>query len=297
MTSSFQTLLDMLADPGWVSSAGEEERPVRDPEDVFRYLGYEPDPWQRQLLRSPSKRLLVCCSRQSGKSQTAAAMALNTALLEAPALVLIISKALRQSSELLRKVKEMYAALRGEVVRKRNWRPIRVKQQQTREAQDNEEKVQDSVLSMEFGNGSRILSLPGTSDTIVGFTPDLIIIDEASRTSDVLYSSLRPMLAVSQGRMVVLSTPFGKRGWFWESWKRCEELKAQGLQPTWEQVKITVDGCPRISKEFLEEERLEIGDRWFRQEYQCSFEDVVDAVFAYADVHAMVSNDIAPLWE
>lgn len=297
MNSSFQILLDMLADPAWTSSSQEKEVPVREPEDVFRALGYEPDPWQRQLLRSTSKRLLVCCSRQSGKSQTAAAMALNTALLDAPSLVLIISRALRQSSELLRKVKEMYAGLRGEVVRKKNWRPTRVKQQRQVEEHDDEAKVQDSVLSMEFSNGSRILSLPGTSDTIVGFTPDLIIIDEAARTSDVLYSSLRPMLAVSKGRMIVLSTPFGRRGWFWESWNRCEELQRAGLQPSWEQVKITVDGCPRISPEFLEEERREIGDRWFRQEYLCSFEDVVDAVFAYDDIHALVSSEVEPLWE
>ena len=60
---------------------------------------------------------------------------------------------------------------------------------------------------------------------------------------DSLYYSVRPMLAVSGGRLVCLSTPFGKRGFFHLEW-----TKGQG----WERIKITVDQCPRISKALLE---------------------------------------------
>src|SRR5262249_19700916 len=99
--------------------------------------------------------------------------------------------------------------------------------------------------------------------------------------------SVRPMLAVSQGRLVALSTPFGKRGFFHDSWFGSE---------TWERVKITADQCPRITPEFLEEERRALGERWYRQEYLCSFEDTIDAVFAYADIQAALSDDVQPLF-
>jgi hypothetical protein len=42
----------------------------------------------------------------------------------------------------------------------------------------------------------------------------MLVIDEASRVDDTLYLAVRPLLAVSGGRLVALSTPFGKRGWF-----------------------------------------------------------------------------------
>ena len=68
---------------------------------------------------------------------------------------------------------------------------------------------------LEFANGSRVLSLPGTERTVRGFSEvSLLVIDEAARVDDGLYYAVRPMLAVSGGRLVALSTPYGKRGWF-----------------------------------------------------------------------------------
>jgi hypothetical protein len=61
-------------------------------------------------------------------------------------------------------------------------------------------------------------------------------------------------------------------------------------------VRITAPECKRISAEFLAEEQRALGERWFRQEYLCSFEDVIDAVFAYADIQAALSDDVKPLF-
>lgn len=61
-------------------------------------------------------------------------------------------------------------------------------------------------------------------------------------------------------------------------------------------MRVTADQCPRISREFLEEERSALGDRWYRQEYLCSFEETVDSVFATADIEAARSTGIEP-WE
>jgi hypothetical protein len=46
----------------------------------------------------------------------------------------------------------------------------------------------------------------------------------------------------------------------------------------------------------LAEEKRALGDRWYRQEYLCSFEDVVDAVFSYADIQAVLRDDVQPLF-
>lgn len=303
-------MLERFAELSWTrltpaSSSGWHAEVTRNPSRIFHRLNMEPDPWQQRLLESTARQLLVCCSRQSGKSRTAAAKALATAIIQAPATVLIVSRAQRQSSELMRKVKEFYHGLRGEQVRQKSWQPHTLQEEVAHYAAqlqgdsflDETEAVRDSVLSLELKNGSRILCLPGSADTIVGFSAiDLLIIDEASRTKDEMYSVLRPMLAVSKGQLLALSTPFGKRGWFWEEWKHCEDLKAQGQTPAWEQIRVTVDEVPRIDPGWLQQERLSVGERWYRQEYQCSFEDTIDAVFAYEDIHALVSADIEPLF-
>jgi len=79
------------------------------------------------------------------------------------------------------------------------------------------------------------------------------------------------MLAVSQGRLICLSTPYGKRGFFWNAW-------AHGGDD-WQRIEIPAEKCPRITAEFLEQERRALGDSWFRQEYCCSFEALEGLVY------------------
>jgi hypothetical protein len=147
---------------------------------------------------------------------------------------------------------------------------------------------EESALRFELSNGGRIVALPGTEDTIRGFSGvALLIVDEAARVSDPLYFAIRPMLAVSGGRMVCLTTPFGKRGFFYEEWTGSAE---------WERVRITADQCPRISKEFLDEERNALGDWWFRQEYFCEFVDTNDQVFRSEDIERAFTDDVKPLF-
>lgn len=236
------------------------------PATLLTAAGLTPDPWQTNLLQSTYARTLLLCSRQSGKSTVAAALALREALLCPGSLVLILSPSQRQSAELFQaKVLPMYRDL---------GRPIPV---------NNE-----SALRMELANGSRIISLPGKEETVRCFSGvKLLIIDEASRVPDALYYSVRPMLAVSKGSIVRLTTPYGKRGWFYQDW----------IGPgNWHRVKKTAADCPRITKEFLQDELAHLGHRWYRQEYFCEFEEVVDAVFLEADIQAAIANDIAPLF-
>ena len=225
----------------------------------------EPDPWQTKLLRSTSKRILLNCCRQSGKSTMAAILALHQALYQ-PSLVLVLAPAERQSKELFAKIAAFYRNL-GYFV-----------------PADSARK-----LGMKLANGSRIEALPGTEKTIRGFSgAALLIVDEASRVDDGLYWALRPMLAVSGGALMMLSTPYGKRGVFFEEW-------TEG-GAGWERYEVPASAVPRISPEFLEEERRSLPEWVYRQEYECSFEDVEDQVFGHDLVVAAISDKITPLF-
>jgi hypothetical protein len=240
-------------------------RLLEEPTRIMTAAGLVPDPWQEQLLRSQATQTLLLASRQSGKSSVAAALALRTALLRPRSPVLLLSPTLRQSGELFRKVVDLFNAL---------GRPLGI--------------VAESALRLEFANGSRVVALPGTEGTVRGFSGvALLVIDEAARVPDPLYRAVRPMLAVSQGRLVALSTPFGKRGWFHDDWHGTGE---------WERVRITAEQCPRIPAEFLAEERRALGERWFLQEYMCEFTECIDAVFSYVDIQAALADDVQPLF-
>jgi hypothetical protein len=293
---------DQLASRAFPDDAELADPLLKDRASIFAALGITADAWQRQLIESTAPQTLVLASRQSGKSIASAACALTEALLCPPAEVLIVSRAQRQSAEVLRKVRDFYRGLRGERVRRRRWHPVSVAPEveaiRARGIRDDEVAVRDAQLSLELANGSRIISLPGLPDTIVGYSAiSLLILDEAARIRDDLYSLVRPMLAVGGGRLIALSTPFGRRGWFHAAWERCEEARLRGQAEPWSRFRITAQQCPRISAEFLTEERMAIGERWFNQEYGCVFADTVDSVFAHEDIMSMLGSTEKPLLE
>jgi hypothetical protein len=261
------------------------------PDLIFRAAGIVPDPWQSRVIASDARRLALLCSRQVGKTLSASAVALRTALLEAPALVLVLSPSERQSAEFMVKVRGFYSALKRP---RRLAGPVnRLKDTRAAEAALDEawrtlpETSRQSALQLHLANGSRIIGLPASPATILGYSGvSLLVIDEAARVPDDLYRSVRPMLAVSRGRLLALSTPYGKRGWFFEGWEQ-----SRG----WERVTVNAEECPRISPEFLAEERQALGPRWYRQEYENDFADAIDAVFDQASIAAMFDNNTPPL--
>jgi len=112
----------------------------------------------------------------------------------------------------------------------------------------------------------------------------MLVIDEAARVRDDLYRSVRPMLAVSGGRLICLSTPYGKRGFFHKEW-------SQG-GADWARIEVADDRIPRIKPEFLQEERRAMGLSYYRQEYCCSFESVEGLI--YPDFGRCVVNGLLP---
>src|SRR4051794_26303364 len=159
-------------------------------------LGFTPDAKQAVLLQKPLRRVLLNCSRQWGKSTITAAKALHQAYSKPESLVVVLSPSARQSGEFLRKA--------GSFVRRLGLR--------ARGDGDNE-------MSLLLPNGSRIVGLPGMENTVRGFSAvSLMLIDEAARVSDDLYKAVRPMLAIGNGALWLMSTPHGRRGFFYEEW-------------------------------------------------------------------------------
>jgi hypothetical protein len=227
-----------------------------------RALGLEPDPWQERLLRSSSDRTLLNCCRQSGKSTMAAVMALHRALTVPGSLVLCLAPALRQSQELFGKVSGYYRDL---------GRPVPA---------DAEQR-----LGLELANRSRIAALPGSERTVRGFSAvDLLIVDEAARVDDALVHSVRPMLAVSAGAMMLLSTPYGRRGIFYEEWT--------GSEP-WERFEVPASECPRIPRAFLEAERRSMPEYWFAQEFLCEFRETEDQLWTHEMIEGARDDELA----
>jgi len=245
---------------------GSSESPALSPVTLAAHAGFTLDAWQRDVLLSDAHQIILLVTRQGGKSTVSSIRALHRALYTLASLVLLLAPSYRQSKELFRKVKDALAALPFSA-------PL----------------ASESALELEFTSGSRIVALPGKEQTIRGFSGvSLLIVDEASRVPDELYQAVRPMLAVSGGDILLLSTPFGKRGFFFEEWEQSGAA--------WHRTKITATECPRITPEFLEQERRQIPDFIFRQEYLCEFVETIDQVFRYEDIQRALDPKVTPLF-
>jgi hypothetical protein len=224
-----------------------------------KQLGFEPDAEQKLALRG-GRRGIVLCTRQWGKSTVMAAKAVHRAYTEPGSLILLLAPCARQSGEFLRKATGFV-------------RRLDIK---TRGDGNNE-------MSIAFPNGSRIVGLPQNEAKVRGFSKvSLLLIDEASRVDDALYRAMRPTLAVGDGDLWLMSTPNGKRGFFYDEW-------AHGGD-TWERIRVAAPDCPRIHAGFLEEERAREGDKWFRQEYLCEFVEREGAVFSQESIDAALQD-------
>jgi hypothetical protein len=221
-------------------------------------LGFYPDSWQASLLRSRSRKIILNCSRQSGKSTVCAALGLHESIYRRPSFGLVIAPTQDQSSELMMKFDEF----RGAVELPSDYLST------------------DTKLAVKFANGNRFVARPGSEKSARSFSAvTLLLEDEAARVADALYNSVRPMLAVSNGRHILMSTPFGKQNHFFKIWDEQRDL--------WEWYEIPAEQCPRITKEFLEEEQRT--NPWFEQEYHCIFMDSEGSIFS-SDLFRSLAN-------
>ena len=228
------------------------------------------DPWQEEFLRSRDKRMLLNIFRQGGKSTMTAVLTLHQALYHPKSLTLILAPALRQATEFFEKVSDAYRLLTGEGLAI---------------GADSDRK-----LGIKLKNGSRIECLPGSQRTIRGFSkPDLIIVDEASQVDDALYSAILPMLTRSKegGRLLMLSTPYGKRGTYWKLWEESGDI--------WKRIRVPYTEVSWVPDSIVEEARNSLLDWEFRQEFLCTFEQNQLAVFNVEDFRASTTEEFEPI--
>src|SRR5882724_10340262 len=216
-------------------------------------LDFQPDAKQALVLASRSKQVILNCTRQWGKTTLTAAQAVFTAWHEPPPI------SFRKAGRFLSRL---------------GVRP--------RGDGSNE-------ISLLLPNGSRIVGLPGVEASSGGFSGvRMLLVDEASRVPDDFYFSMRPVLAVSGGDIWLISTPHGRRGFFYQAW-------VDGC-PSWRRIKVPAPDCPRILPANLARDRRVMGERWFRQEYLCEFAANEETLFPEELIRKAIKYDIKPLF-
>ncbi len=272
-------------------NAFEIVMPAIDPAAYLESIGLPPYDWQREALDPTIDRLLLLCARQSGKSTIVAGKVGWKTKYRTRSENLIVCPAKDQSKLVMQKFEEFIDA-------------------------DPEIPVSDSDSVFEKYWGStknRVLALPGSERSVRGYSdPETIIADEASRILDSTYRAFRPWMTGGKSEMIAMTTPFGKRGWFYEAWEKSSRWRKILVRVAWEPYNgrlvpampedeyrdywrergVSAYYSPRHTKEWLQEELSEIGEWSFRQEYCCEFMDTNDAWFTHEMImDALVDGD------
>lgn len=224
-------------------------------------LGFEPFKYQAGILKDTSKRIIVCAGRQVGKSACVAAKAIHFALSNEKTNALIVSASLRQSMLMFEKISSLLESKLPTLIAYKSRTRIRL------------------------GNGSGIIALPSGryGHTLRGFTADLVIIDEAAFvTEEVVSNSLLPMLATTNGYCWMLSTPYDKDHIFYKAFN----------SKNWSVYRLPSSVNPKISKEFLEEEKQLLGELRFQQEYEAQFVDDANSYFPMTLLRECVDSEL-----
>lgn len=227
---------------------------------IERVTGNRHDDWQSVLFGCDETFVLLLASRGVGKSTSAAILAYQLAELWSEQTILIVAPAQRQSLEVQRRVAD---ARRG----------FGATQILTRE----------TLTEMHLRNGSRIVAVPASSDTIRSYRCDLIILDEAARVDDETFAAIVPMLK-ENGRLLCATTPAGRRGFFFEKWQAGigKRITARSLD------------LPRMAR-IVARDREIMAPSQFRTEHELAFAGSGDAFFNLDDVQAMFTPDVKPL--
>ena len=258
---------------------------VLSPVQYLRELGWEPFEWQQKALQPVDLLLLNCC-RQAGKGTVISAKTAHKVKYFPGSLVLIITPTQTQSVEVMKKIVTFMKA-------DPNFPRLTI----------------DNTFTKEFENGSRILALSGNEKAARGYSdPAVIILDEASRIPDEMYDAIDPMTAGEKTEIIMMSTPYGKRGFFYNTYAfstECRKIEVIGrdILGDWEsesaykvaRASIGIDACysPRHSVKFLEKQLHRPGrpERVYRQEYCGEFLEADDSVFRMEDIYAAIQEN------
>jgi hypothetical protein len=236
-----------------------------DPVEFARSVGVDPDPWQVEVLSSQHPRKILCCGRQTGKSTVGAILTVHTALTVPGSTILVVAPGERQAKLLFSKALSLY-----------------------RQAGYPLPAHSERRTGLELSNGSVIEALPAVERTTRGYSVDLLVCDEAAAIPDMDYHGILPALIATQGEQVLLSTPRGERGFFFELWHSDDD---------WQRVMVRSDEVVRIRAEDLEVFRSTMPAEFFQQEFYCEWLDTEGSLFSYDDIQAALAagEDVAAI--
>lgn len=203
---------------------------------------------------------IILKSRQLGISTLAAAYAVWLAAFYKDKNILIIATRLAVAQNFIKKVK---VALRSMP----SWLLI-------------PEMNIDNRQAVELSNGSSIKAIPTSEDAGRSEALSLLIIDEAAfvRNFDTLWTSLYPTLSTG-GRAIVLSTPNGMGGQYYDLWVKAEDKKNE-FNP----IKLPWDVHPEHDQAWFENECKNFTDKQIAQELLCDFSSSGDTYFSNEDI-------------
>ncbi len=232
--------------------------------------------WQRRLIDDDSRFRVVLKSRAVGGSFTIALESVTQSLLRDNCTILIISYSLRQSIEVFRRVREIISSLR------------KVQVIHGADTYVLDDVIREAGSYLELGNGSRVVSLPNNPDALRGYRADMVYVDEAAmfRDDSGLKTAVMLTTAAKNGRVTLVSTPKGRRGWFYEAYRDAVEKK------TWSLHRIHYSMSPHISKHDIEALRKTLSPLEWAQEMELEFLEESNAAFPYEIILSCVSDYI-----
>lgn len=138
-------------------------------------------------------------------------------------------------------------------------------------------KPNETELSFIFRNGTElVLKGADNPDSLRGSGLDGLVIDEFAsirNAKSVWEEVLRPALSDKLGWCFFIGTPQGKNA-LWELW-----MKGQRKEDGYESWQFKTSDNPFILKSEIEEAKQQLAERYFRQEYEASFEDFTGLVW------------------
>ena len=124
---------------------------------------------------------------------------------------------------------------------------------------------------IQLDGGSRIIALPASMNLLRGFTADLIICDEAAFVEErLIVQVMFPMLATTNGALILLCTPWGRENIFYQAF----------MDPDCSTHHVKSSECPLISRDFLEEQRRNMTEMAYRMEYEAEFLESATSYFS-----------------
>lgn len=214
-------------------------------------MPFKLDPWQAEVMKTDGN-ICLCSGRQVGKSEVVSRKAGKFAVENRNKVIMVIASVERQAYLLLEKILYYLEDNHKNMIKQGKNRPTKSK--------------------VQLRNGSIIYCLPTglTGAGIRGYTVDLLIADEAAFIPEDVWTAVTPMLAVTKGKQMLLSTPHGTGSYFY----RCF-LPDSGFT----KFHVSSEDCPRKDQDFLDREKARMTKLQYAQEYLGEFVDALKQVF------------------